>query len=425
MNHAINETYLAILTEELRPAMGCTEPIALAYAGATVREVLNAIPISMDISLSGNIIKNAKAVSIPNSRGLKGIEAAALLGAVGGCSSAKLEVIAKLTDEDISITKTLLEAGVCKVHLVEDVPLLYIKVEAKSAESEATVVIEHAHTAITRITKDGKDLFLATPASVVQTRTETDDELFNVEEIIFFANHVAIDAVKPLLDRQILYNESISNEGFASNWGAMVGRSLVQNYDASDVRIRARAKAAAGSDARMGGCPMPVIINSGSGNQGLTVSLPVIEYARELKTTDELLYRALVLANLVTIHQKQQLGALSAFCGVVFAAAGAASGIAYLHGGGYKEISKTITNTLANIGGMLCDGAKPSCAVKISSALEAAIIGFEMGTKELRSFSEGEGLVSGELERTITNFTRVGKEGMSEADRLILSIMLE
>lgn len=425
MNHAMSEAYLAILTEELRPAMGCTEPIALAYAGATVREVLAADPLSLDIYLSGNMIKNAKAVSIPNSQGLKGIEAAVLLGFVGGDSEAKLEVIANLTEDDIITTKALLEAGICSTHLAEDVPLLYIKVVAKSAESEAVVVIEHAHTAITRITKDGKHLFLADSIPTEETEEDKSDTLFSVENIIAFANQVAIEKVKPLLDRQILYNESISNEGFSGNWGAMVGRSLVQNYDASDVRIRARAKAAAGSDARMGGCPMPVIINSGSGNQGLTVSLPVIEYARELQTTDELLYRALVLANLIAIHQKQQLGALSAFCGVVFAAAGAASGIAYLHGGGYPEISKTITNTLANIGGMLCDGAKPSCAVKISSALEAAIIGFEMGTKELRAFSEGEGLVSGELERTITNFTRVGKDGMSETDRLILSIMLE
>lgn len=418
MNTTTYTTYLDLLHAELRPAMGCTEPIAIAYAAAKARQVLASMPHSLEIHLSGNVIKNVKAVSIPNSQGLKGIESAAILGMVGGDSDAGLEVIANVTDADLSETRRLLEAGICSCHHAIDVPLLYIKLTAKRDESEVTVVIEDSHTNITRITKDGRDL-------LVDQRYRDDSKptaaALSVAEILDFANTVRIEDVKPLLERQILYNDGIADEGFCGTWGASVGRSLLANYDRGDVRIRARARAAAASDARMGGCAMPVVINSGSGNQGLTVSLPVLEYARELKISDELLYRALVVANLVAIHQKQQLGSLSAFCGVVFAASGAACGIAYLHGYGYEQISKTITNTLANIGGMLCDGAKPSCAVKISSALEAAIMGFEMSTP----FEDGEGLVAAQLEQTITNFARVGKEGMSETDRLILSIMLQ
>lgn len=418
MDNRTYTTYLNILADELRPAMGCTEPIAIALAAAKAREVLGVLPTTLDIHLSGNVIKNAKAVSIPNSRGLKGIESAAILGMVGGNSTRGLEVISTVTDRDIEQTKRLLEDRICTTHLAFDVPLLYIEVVARNAGSEVTVVIEDSHTNIAHVIKDGVELL---PQSHGLDSEEHEAYHLSITEILEFAQHVRIEDIKGILDRQILYNESIANEGLSGEWGAMIGRSLVRNYDASDVRIRARARAAAGSDARMGGCPLPVIINSGSGNQGLTVSLPVLEYARELSISDEVLYRALVVANLVAIHQKQQLGALSAFCGVVFAAAGAASGIAYLHGGRYEQISKTITNTLANVGGMLCDGAKPSCAIKIASALEAAIMGFEMSAP----FKNGEGLVSGELEETITNFARVGKEGMSDTDRMILSIMLE
>ncbi len=426
MTENVYNTYLGILKHELQPALGCTEPIAIAYAAAKAREALGDMPERILVSCSGNIVKNVKGVIVPNAGGLRGIEVAATLGVVGGDPVKKLEVLMGVTQEDIQRTKQLVAAGYCTCSLEEKVPPLYIKVQARKGEDEASVTIENSHTNITNITRNGECVFSGLRTTGKPAVEEEDPRRqLTVAQIIEFADEVRITDVEEILERQIACNEAIAQEGLDNNYGIGVGKTLLKRYDASDVRIRARAKAAAGSDARMSGCPMPVVINSGSGNQGITVSLPVIEYAKELQASTEELYRALTVANLIAIHQKQYIGSLSAFCGAVCAATGAASGISYLHGGRYDAISKTIIDTLANVGGIVCDGAKPSCAAKISSALDAAILGFEMGTEEGRAFNDGEGLVKQDVEATIKSFGRVGKDGMKTTDREILHIMME
>lgn len=425
MTDNLYNTYLDILKHELQPALGCTEPIAIAYAAAKAREALGVMPQSIAVSCSGNIIKNVKGVIVPNAGGLRGIEVAATLGVVGGDPTKKLEVLVDVTQEDIQRTKQLVAASYCTCSLADNVPALFIRVVACKGEDQATVTIENSHTNITSIVKND-ELLYASHRPTEETTVEEDLRgHLSVSSIIEFAEMVRIEDVQAVLERQIACNEAIAQEGLANNYGIGVGRTLLKRYDASDVRIRARAKAAAGSDARMSGCPMPVVINSGSGNQGITVSLPVIEYAKELNASQEELFRALTVANLVAIHQKKYIGSLSAFCGAVCAATGAASGISYLHGGRLEAISKTIIDTLANVGGIVCDGAKPSCAAKISSALDAAILGFEMGTGEGRAFNDGEGLVKHDVEATIQSFGRVGKDGMRTTDQEILHIMME
>lgn len=425
MTDNLYNTYLDILKHELQPALGCTEPIAIAYAAAKAREALGVMPQSIAVSCSGNIIKNVKGVIVPNAGGLRGIEVAATLGVVGGDPTKKLEVLVDVTQEDIQRTKQLVAASYCTCSLADNVPALFIRVVACKGEDQATVTIENSHTNITSIVKNDELLYASLRPTEETTVEEDLRGQLSVSSIIEFAEMVRIEDVQAVLERQIACNEAIAQEGLANNYGIGVGRTLLKRYDASDVRIRARAKAAAGSDARMSGCPMPVVINSGSGNQGITVSLPVIEYAKELNASQEELFRALTVANLVAIHQKKYIGSLSAFCGAVCAATGAASGISYLHGGRLEAISKTIIDTLANVGGIVCDGAKPSCAAKISSALDAAILGFEMGTGEGRAFNDGEGLVKHDVEATIQSFGRVGKDGMRTTDQEILHIMME
>lgn len=429
MTEKTYNTYLDILKHELQPALGCTEPIAIAYAAAKARETLGDMPERMFVSCSGNIIKNVKGVIVPNAGGLRGIEVAATLGVVGGDPTRKLEVLEDVTKEDIQRTKQLVAVGYCTCSLAENVPALFIMVQVRKGEEEATVTIENSHTHITSITRNGETVFSShqTAASAFTEATPEQDprQQLTVARIIEFADGVRIEDVREVIERQITCNVAIAEEGLSNNYGIGVGKTLLKRYDASDVRIRARAKAAAGSDARMSGCPMPVVINSGSGNQGITVSLPVVEYAEELQASRDELLRALTVANLIAIHQKQYIGSLSAFCGAVCAATGAACGISYLHGGRYEAISKTIIDTLANVGGIVCDGAKPSCAAKISSALDAAILGFEMGTEEGKAFNDGEGLVKQDVEATIQSFGRVGKDGMKATDQEILHIMLE
>ena len=425
MTESSYDTYLAILKNELQPAFGCTEPIAITYAAAKAREALGAFPESLSVGCSGNIIKNVKGVKVPNSGGLRGIEVAAILGVVGGNPSKKLEVLVDITEEDIQRTRLLVASGYCSCFLAKNVPALFIKVEVCKGKDRATVTIENSHTNITCITKNQEVIFSTQKVTTGCDSEKNRHSQLSISQIIEFADEVKIEDIQETLKRQVLCNEAIASEGLLHTYGIGVGRTLLKRYDASDVRIRARAKAAAGSDARMSGCSMPVVINSGSGNQGLTVSLPVIEFAKELDVSSATLYRALTVANLTAIHQKKYIGSLSAFCGVVCAATGAACGISYLHGGRYKAISNTIINTLANVGGIVCDGAKPSCAAKISSALDAAILGFEMGTKEGRVFKDGEGLVKQDVEMTIQNFGRMGKVGMRATDEEILQIMME
>ena len=426
MDKKVYDAYVAILKTELVPALGCTEPIAIAFAAAKARDVLGSFPETIRVEASGNIVKNVQGVTVPNSGGLKGIDVAATLGAVGGDAEIGLEVLSKITEEQIKKTKELVDSGFCTCSLVDGKDNLYIRVTAKSGEDTAVVVVSEKHTNIAYVEKNGKVLIDVKSTGVkTDAGNEANKSLLSVRDIIRFADEVNIDDVRAVIERQIEYNTAISKEGLAREYGAKVGRTLEKLYDKNDVRVRARAAAAAGSDARMSGCPLPVVINSGSGNQGMTVSLPVIEYAKEWNVPHDKLIRALVLANLIALLQKRYIGSLSAFCGAVCAATGAGCGITYLHGGDEDAVARTITNTLADVGGIVCDGAKPSCAAKIASAVDAAILGFELGSREGVAFKSGEGLVKKSAEDTIRSFGRMGREGMRSTDTEILHIMLE
>ncbi|EET62733.1 hypothetical protein BRYFOR_05083 [Marvinbryantia formatexigens DSM 14469] len=417
------QTYLEILHEELVPALGCTEPIAIAYASAYAEEVLGEFPVHMDIFCSGNIVKNVKSVTVPNSGGLKGIETAAILGAVGGDAHKKLEVLEGVTDEHRKLTKELLEGDFCTCHLQKGAANLYIRAELQGKEHSSLVVIEDSHTNIVLVRKDGQTLFeAAKTGGTPEEKTEKRD-LLSIEKILEFADSVSMEDIEEVIGRQVDMNTEISDEGLKHPYGAQVGRTILKAYG-GDVKERARARAAAGSDARMNGCSMPVIINSGSGNQGMTCSLPVIEYAKEWKVSREKMYRALVVSNLVAIHQKKYIGSLSAYCGAVSAACGAGAAITWMHGGDYDAVCRTITNTIANMGGVVCDGAKSSCAAKIASAVDAAILAYSL-ERENRCFQPGEGLVRSDVEGTIKSMGYVGRVGMKETDETILNLMLQ
>ena len=426
MNRKIYNEYVTILESELVPALGCTEPIALAYAAAKAKEVLGKMPDHITMRCSGNIIKNVKGVKVPNSGGMKGVEAAAVLGITGGDPSQALEVLEHVTDREIDEAEKLLKAGFCDCVLKDDVANLYIEAYAvckKTEKSEALVVIEDEHTNITHIEKDGQVLFHKEKKEYCQEREKTPDKsLLNLEDIITFANEVQITDVEKVLGRQIKYNTRIAEEGLRYPWGAQVGRVVLEEFG-EDVKWRAVAKASAGSDARMSGCALPVIINSGSGNQGMTCSLPVIEFGKELKKSKEEIYRALCVSNLVALNQKKYIGSLSAYCGAVCAAAGAGAGITYLCGGTLEQIENTVVNTIADAGGIVCDGAKPSCAAKISTALQAAILSHKMAMRGL-TFARGEGLVMDCPEDTIKAVGYVGRAGMKQTDVEILNLMI-
>lgn len=415
------QAYVQILKEELVPAMGCTEPIALAYAAAKAREVLGCLPDRVCIEASGSIIKNVKSVIVPNTDHLKGIPAAATAGIVAGKPEKELEVIAEVSKEDTRKMKEYLETTPITVEHVDHGITFEIIVTVYHNESYAKVRIANYHTNIVLIEKDENVLY---QIEVEGEKEEglTDRSLLNVEDILDFANTVEVEDVKETLDRQIAYNTAISEEGLRGDYGANIGSVLLATYG-DDVRTRAKAAAAAGSDARMNGCELPVIINSGSGNQGMTASLPVIEYAKELKSSETELYRALTLSNLVTIHQKTGIGRLSAFCGAVSAGAGAGAGIAYLMGGTFEEIAHTIVNALAIVSGIVCDGAKASCAAKIASAVDAGILGYNM-YKQGQQFYDGDGIVIKGVDATIRNVGRLGKDGMKGTNEEIIRIMV-
>ena len=402
------------------PAMGCTEPIALAYAAAVARKTLGALPETVKIEVSGNIIKNVKSVIVPNTDGLKGIPAAAAAGIVAGNPEKELEVIAQVTPGEIQEIKNYLEQTKITFSQIDSGRLFDIVVTVRQGESEAMVRIAGYHTNIICIKKDGVVLLEKeyTEAPVSQ---QTDRSELSVEGIIEFANTVDINDIKEVIGRQIEYNTAIAEEGLRGNWGANIGTILLKSYGNS-VFNRAKAMAAAGSDARMNGCELPVIINSGSGNQGMTTSLPVIVYAKELNVSEEMLYRGLVVSNLVTIHLKTGIGRLSAYCGAISAGCGAGAGITYLYGGGYNEISHTIVNAVAINSGVICDGAKASCAAKIASAVEAGLLGMQM-YHHGSQFYEGDGIVTKGVENTILNVGELAREGMKETDKRILQLM--
>ena len=412
--------YVQILKEELVPAMGCTEPIALAYAAAKAREILGSIPDKVVIEASGSIIKNVKSVIVPNTNHLKGIPAAATAGIIAGRAEKELEVIAQVTESEIEQMKQFLQTADIKVVHADNGITFDIIVSVYKGSSYAKVRIANYHTNIVLMEKDGEVLY---EIAVEGEKEEglTDRNLLNMKDIWDFAMTVDVKDIKETLDRQIAYNTAIAEEGLRGDYGANIGSVLLDTYG-DDIRTRAKAKAA-GSDARMNGCELPVIINSGSGNQGMTSSIPVIEYAKEFDADEDTLYRALALSNLVTIHQKTGIGRLSAYCGAVSAGAGAGAGIAYLCGGGYEEVIHTVVNALAIVSGIVCDGAKASCAAKIASAVDAGILGYNM-YKRGQQFYGGDGIVTRGVEETIQNVGRLGKQGMKETNEEIIKIMV-
>lgn len=413
--------YVQILKEELVPAMGCTEPIALAYAAAKAREILGSIPDKVVIEASGSIIKNVKSVIVPNTNHLKGIPAAATAGIIAGRAEKELEVIAQVTESEIEQMKQFLQTADIKVVHADNGITFDIIVSVYKGSSYAKVRIANYHTNIVLMEKDGEVLY---EIAVEGEKEEelTDRNLLNMKDIWDFAMTVDVKDIKETLDRQIAYNTAIAEEGLRGDYGANIGSVLLDTYG-DDIRTRAKAKAAAGSDARMNGCELPVIINSGSGNQGMTSSIPVIEYTKEFDADEDTLYRALALSNLVTIHQKTGIGRLSAYCGAVSAGAGAGAGIAYLCGGGYEEVIHTVVNALAIVSGIVCDGAKASCAAKIASAVDAGILGYNM-YKRGQQFYGGDGIVTRGVEETIQNVGRLGKQGMKETNEEIIKIMV-
>lgn len=416
------QTYVEILKRELIPAMGCTEPIAIAYCAAKARAALGELPDQVKIEVSGNVIKNVKSVIVPNSGGGRGIETAAALGIVAGKEDLGLEVLSRVTDEEKKLLEPYIKAAAFTVCPLESDYLLDIIVTVKKGEAEAKVHIANEHNNIILIEKNGKILF---QKEVNEQKDENlpDYSLLSIEKIYDFALTVDLDDVKEVLDRQIEYNCAISDEGLRGDYGANIGRVLLSEYG-DGVENRAKAKAAAGSDARMNGCELPVVINSGSGNQGMAASLPVIEYAKELQCSKEKLYRALLISNLATLHQKSGIGRLSAYCGAVSAGAGAGAGIAYLLGGDLEVIDHTLVNALAITSGIVCDGAKASCAAKIAASVDSGILGYKM-FKNGCQFYGGDGLVAKGVENTIRNIGRLGKDGMKGTDVEIIKIMTE
>lgn len=420
MDDRLYETYIQILAEELIPAMGCTEPIALAYAAAKGREVLGGEPERILARCSGNMIKNVRCVQIPHSGGMTGIEAAVCLGAFGGDAERRMEVLEAVTGPDRRRVEAFIGDGRCKVEFLDsDIPLHFI-VELHGGTDRVSVEARYAHTNIVSILKNGEAVFQGGSGP---RGGGTDRSRLSVESIKEFADTVPVEKLKPLLDRQIHCNMDIAYEGLSGDYGVGIGRTIRSCY-ADSVVTRMRAHAAAASEARMGGCDMPVIINSGSGNQGIASSVPVIVYAREKDIPQERLYRALAFSGLLTIHQKEYIGKLSAFCGAVSASCAAGAAITYLVGGSLEQIKATIDNTLANIPGVICDGAKASCAAKIASSLDAAMLAHHLAMAG-KSYGARSGILREDAEETISCVGRIGKEGMRETDRQIIRMMLQ
>ena len=433
MDQTIMDAYSRILKKELVAAMGCTEPIAIAYAAAKCRQILGAMPTSCKVSCSGNIVKNVMGVTVPNSGGLKGIDVAATLGVLGGDAERDLEVLESVTPAHIAEARGLLERGFCTCNLVQNVENLYILIRLTAGEQEAVVEIRNYHKNITRIEKNGEVLFQQeSSCAEIPVKDDPDKALLNIADIITYGDSLEDPEIVELLKYQLRCNLAIAKEGLEKNYGAQVGKTLLMSVKAHNrdtVRTIAKAYAAAGSDARMNGCAMPVVINSGSGNQGLTVSLPIKVYADIYGIDRERMVKALAVSNLIAIHQKQYIGSLSAYCGAVSAACGSGAALAYLLGADltheqiYRQVADTVTNTIATVGGMVCDGAKSSCAAKIATAVDCALTAYELSARGL-AFQPGEGLVMDSVEGTIESVGRVGREGMHATDVEILQIML-
>ncbi len=421
MDAQIKQAFLAILKEELIPAMGCTEPIALAYAAAKAKTLLGVIPERMVARCSGNMIKNVRCVQIPHSGGMQGIETAVLLGAVGGDAAAEMEVLSTATAADIATVKAMLAQNACTVeYLDSEIPLHFI-IEAYAGADAVTVEVMYSHLNIVRITKNGQTLYQSVTDE--QTATVADRSLLTMERIKAFADEIDIPQIRAIYDRQIQYNMDIAYEGISAEYGVSIGKIIRNCYGDSTV-TRMKAYAAAASEARMGGCDMPVIITSGSGNQGIASSVPVIVYARENNIPKEKLYRALVFSSLLTIYQKEFIGKLSAFCGAVSASCAAGAAITYLCGGTMGQIKATVDNTLANIPGVICDGAKISCAAKIASCIDAAMMAHFLAMND-KAYQAYTGILKEETGETISCVGYIGKIGMKETDKEIVKMMLD
>ncbi|MDE7159195.1 MAG: L-serine ammonia-lyase, iron-sulfur-dependent, subunit alpha [Clostridiales bacterium] len=413
------EAYVNILREELVPAMGCTEPISLAYAAALARETLGALPSRVEITVSGNILKNVKGVVVPNTGGMKGVESAAAAGIVAGKANAKLEVLSAVDDIARQAISDYLKTAQFTVEKSRSDCIFDIGIRVFHAPDEAFVRITGHHTNVVTVEKNG-EFFIDKEAA--EKREERTDAL-TVEGILEFADTANLADVEETLERQIAYNSAIAEEGLRGDYGANVGKILLQSFG-NDVHNLAKATAAAGSDARMNGCNLPVVIVSGSGNQGMTASLPVVVYAKHLSVSRERLLRALLVSNLVTVHLKAGIGRLSAYCGAVSAGCGAGAGICYLRGGSYEEVARTVRNALAINSGLICDGAKSSCAAKIASAVEAGLVGMELSLSG-SGFSGGDGILADGVEGTIENVGDLARNGMRETDEEIIRLMIK
>ena len=416
------QQYIAILEEELRPAMGCTEPIALAYAAAKARAVLGIIPQRVEARVSGNIIKNVKSVVVPNTGGLRGIAAAICAGIIAGDAEKELQVISAVSDAQRAALKdylsnTKIDISPSPSDLIFDIDLtLY----AENGEISRVRIINH-HTNIVLVQKND-EILLELPVAESSEDHLTDKSCLSIEKIVEFADCLDVEDIRPCIGRQIEYNMAIAMDGIENNWGANIG-SVILKHQGMSLEKRACAYAAAGSDARMSGCEKPVIILSGSGNQGITASVPVVIVAREMGASEDELLRAVVVSDLVTIHQKTGIGRLSAYCGAISAGCGAGAGIAYLRGGRFHAVAHTVVNAIAILSGTICDGAKPSCAAKIAAAVDAGILGYDMYL-ENQQFYGGDGIVTKGVDKTVVNVGRLAREGMRETDKTILEIML-
>ncbi len=419
----ISKAYTAILQEELLVAMGCTEPIAIAYAASILRKTLQNEPDRIIARLSGNIIKNVKSVIVPATGGLHGIEAAIAAGIIAGCPERELEVLSGINPDNRDKIPAFLKRCQFTIEEMESQSAFDLELTGYQNPHMAVVRISENHTNVVTVSMDGKDLTASYLRTIHDTKAaKTDRSVLNLQDILTFADETDLTPLTPLLERQISMNMAIAEEGLQGNYGACIGKVLYHNGDES-LRNRARAYAAAGSDARMSGCEMPVGILSGSGNQGITASVPVVIYARDMGASQEQLLRAVLVADLITIHQKTGIGCLSAYCGAISAGCGCAAGICYLQGGDYRAVAHTLVNAVAILSGTICDGAKASCAAKIAMAVEAGIMGYEMMLAG-QQFYGGDGIVTKGVENTIRNVGRLAKNGMLETDKEIIRIML-
>jgi L-cysteine desulfidase len=415
------QQYLDILAEELRPAMGCTEPIALAYVGAKARQLLGKLPERVDIGVSGNIIKNVKSVIVPNTGGLHGIGPAVCAGIVCGDPDQELEVISAVTDAQRAELAAFLDSAQIEIHSAKSCLVFDIDLKLYAGDDSVRLRIVNHHTNLVYMEKNG-EVLLDLPITESSEDHLTDKSCLSIERIVEFAECLDVEDIRDTVLRQVEYNMAIAEEGLRNTWGANIG-SVIMARQGTLLCKRAAAYAAAGSDARMSGCEMPVIILSGSGNQGITASVPVAVYAKELGKTEEEMLRSVALSDLVTIHQKTGIGRLSAYCGAISAGCGAGAGIAFLQGGRLHAVAHTVVNAIAILSGTICDGAKPSCAAKIAAAVDAGILGCEMYL-EHQQFYGGDGIVTKGVDNTVSNVGRLAREGMRETDKTILKIML-